>query len=139
MRFWDSSAVTPLLLEESDSRIREAQLAEDCELLVWYGTRADIESALNLRRRDGSLAAEPERIARRRLALLEDSWAEVEPTRAVRDRSLRLLRTQALRAADAFQLAAALAACSEQPQGFFFYTGDTRLREAAEMEGFTVC
>jgi predicted nucleic acid-binding protein len=63
---------------------------------------------------------------------------EVQPTTAVRDRALRLLRVHALRAADAFQLAAALIACEEQPRDSFFYTGDQRLAAAAQAEGFTV-
>jgi len=51
---------------------------------------------------------------------------------------VRLLRIHPLRAADAFQLAAALVACEERPAGFSFLTGDERLGEAAENEGFAL-
>lgn len=136
MRFWDSSAITPLLVEETDSVLREKQLREDTDMLVWYGTLAELESALNRRKREGALKKEGEKAARRRLDLLESSWLEVQPTVTVRERALRLLRVHPLRAADAFQLAAALVATSEQPRGHVFYTNDVRLNDAAAAEGF---
>jgi len=136
MIFWDSSALTPLLLTEADSELRESQLRADPRMLVWYATRAEIESALCRRKREGSLDSTAESVARKRLGQLESSWAEVAPTRQVRDRSLRLLRTHPLRAADAFQLAAALVASGENPGGWDFRTADLRLRHAAALEGF---
>ncbi|HKJ91209.1 MAG TPA: type II toxin-antitoxin system VapC family toxin [Oceanipulchritudo sp.] len=137
MIFWDSSALTPLLLEEAESDLREAQLGRDSVIIVWYGTLAEIESALNRRKREGSLPRPEERKARARLNLLAEAWIEVQPTAALRDRALRLLRTHPLRAADAFQLAAAVIFCEDQTTGFPFLTGDHRLRDAAEAEGFT--
>jgi predicted nucleic acid-binding protein len=41
-----------------------------------------------------------------------------------------------LRAADSFQLAAALEWCEDVPQGRVFLTADQRLREAARFSGF---
>lgn len=138
MRFWDSSAITPLLVEETDSLLRENHLREDNDMLVWYGTLAELESALNRRKREGALKPDGERAARRKLENLEDAWLEVQPTVVVRERALRLLRVHPLRAADAFQLAAALVATSEQPRGHVFYTNDARLKDTAAAEGFTV-
>jgi len=138
MIFWDSSALTPLLVTEGDSDLREAQLREDPGVVVWYGTLAEIESALCRRKREGSLGREEESKARVRLEMLCESWIEVQPTVAVRDRALRLLRTHPLRAADALQLAAGLIVCQEKTRGFTFLTGDHRLRDAAEAEGFHV-
>ncbi len=137
MRFWDTSAITPLLVEEDDSERREQQLEGDSTMIVWYGTPAEIQSALSRRRREGALNAQAERFAMARWAELAVSWAEVEPLRLVRDRALRLLRVHPLRAADALQLAAALVACTEQTTAFEFLTADRRLREAALAEGFT--
>ncbi len=137
MRFWDASALTPLLVREPDTKLRESQLRADGRILVWYGTAVEIESALCRRKRDGSLSADAEVLARARLADLVAGWAEVEPLRTVRDRACRLLRVHALRSADAMQLAAALVAAGERPQGFTFLTGDVRLRGAAEAEGFS--
>lgn len=137
MIFWDSSALTPLLLTEVDSDLREAQLRGDPVVLVWYGTLAELESALCRQKCEGSLGREDESKARVRLDMLRESWIEVQPTVAVRDRALRLLRTHPLRAADAFQLAASLVVCQEKTRGFTFLTGDRRLRDAAEAEGFS--
>lgn len=136
MRFWDSSALTPLLVREVDTALRERELREDAVVLVWYGTPAEIESALNRRKRENSLSEKDLTNARRRLELLAEAWVEVQATVAVRERALRLLRTHPLRAADAFQLAAALVACEEHTRGFGFLTGDRRLRTAAAAEGF---
>jgi len=138
MIFWDSSAITPLLITEMDSDLREDQLRQDPAPVVWYETIAEIESALNRRRRDGSLSRDAEKNARGRLELLEHSWIEVQPTVTVRERAIRLLRTHPLRAADAFQLAAGLVICDEKTRGFRFFTADQRLSEAAEAEGFSV-
>ncbi len=136
MIYWDSSALTPLLLTEADSDLREAQLRQDRSVVVWYGTLAEIESALCRRKREGSLRREDDTKARVRLDMLSESWIEVQPTIAVRERALRLLRTHPLRAADALQLAAGLVVCQEKTRGFTFLTGDLRLRDAAEAEGF---
>ena len=137
MRFWDSSAITPLLVDEADSQRREQQLGEDGVMVVWYATAVEIESALNRRIRDGSLSGENIHFARQRLQQLTDAWVEVEPSNKVRDRALRLLRVHPLRAADTLQLAAALVVCDERTHGFFFLTGDQRLHEAATAEGFS--
>lgn len=138
MKFWDSSALVPLVIEEPTSGKMEALLLDDPTMLVWYGTVVEIESALNRRSREGGLLTVDERLARDKLAFLEDTWHEVQASEGVRKRALRLLRVHPLRAADALQLAAALVACGEDPQGFSFLTGDDRLREAAEREGFDV-
>lgn len=138
MRFWDSSAITPLLVDEADSQLREQQLAKDRVMLVWYATTVEIESAINRRVRDGSIDGQNVHFARQRLQQLADAWVEVEPSHTVRDRAVRLLRIHGLRAADALQLAAALVVCEERTRGFYFLTGDQRLRDAAMAEGFTV-
>jgi predicted nucleic acid-binding protein len=136
MRFWDSSAITPLLVVEADSAQRERQLADDADMLVWFGTLTEVESSLARRKRAGELPAESELRARRHLDQLSAHWTEVTPTTEVRARAIRLLRVHPLRAADAFQLAAALIFCREQPQHLPFLTADQRLRTAAALEGF---
>lgn len=136
MRFWDSSAITPLLVVEADSAQRERQLADDADMLVWFGTLTEVESSLARRKRAGELPAESELRARRHLDQLSAHWTEVNPTTEVRARAIRLLRVHPLRAADAFQLAAALIFCREQPQHLPFLTADQRLRTAADLEGF---
>ena len=138
MKFWDTSALTPLLVNEEDSSMRERQLREDPVVLVWFGPPVEIETALNRRKREGSLTGDDLVRTRERFEKLAETWVEVEPTQVVRERALRLSRSHSLRAADAFQLAAALVACGERTRGFAFLTADRRLREAAEDEGFLV-
>ena len=72
------------------------------------------------------------------LEALAESWHEVLPTSELRARAMRLLRVHPLRAADALQLAAALAASSENPAALPILTSDERLRDAARKEGFDV-
>ena len=138
MRFWDSTAIMPLLVPEADSADRESQLTDDPDVLVWFGTLAEVESSLNRRRRTNELAADDETKARSHLEKLSAHWTEVAPTIEVRDRAIRLLRVHPLRAADAFQLAAALIFCREKPQHLTFLTADQRLGAAAAAEGFAV-
>ena len=60
----------------------------------------------------------------------------VVPTEPVRQRAYRAHSVHALRAADALQLAAALAWCEDKPAGERLVTLDERLRTAAKREGF---
>jgi hypothetical protein len=138
VRFWDSSAIAPLLAEETASRPREAQLREDAEIPVWYGTWAELESAICRRERESSIDPEQAAMARTRLSVLTRAWLEVQPTSWVRERAIRLLRVHPLRAADAMQLAAALVAFKERTAGNRFLTADLRLAKAATLEGFAV-
>ncbi|MBA3496332.1 MAG: hypothetical protein H0T86_04435 [Gemmatimonadales bacterium] len=93
-------------------------------------------SALARLERDGALAGPGQRAASARLGALVAAWAEVEPGAVVREQAERLLRTHALRAADALQLAAAVVASGHRPPALPFVTLDQRLSEAARREGF---
>lgn len=138
MNFWDSSALVPLLVAEATSTLRRTQYDADPWAVVWFGTLVEIESSLVRRQRDGQLTADVEHAARKRLTEITKQWTEVIPTEEVRARAIRLLRVHQLRAADAFQLAAALVFCREQPRHLPFLTADQRLRDAASLEGFPV-
>lgn len=138
MNFWDTSAIIPLIVAENETPLRESQLRANPDLLVWYGTHAEIESALCRRLREGTLDTSRADQARARLQIISASWLEVQPTLLVRSRAIRLLRLHPLRAADAFQLAAALVAFNETTTGNHFFTTDTRLATAASLEGFQV-
>jgi len=138
MRFWDSSAIVPLLVQEEETGRRKAQLKDDPRMIVWWACRLECSSALNRLRRDGSLEEAGLSRALRDLDTLADGWFEVQPTEELRARAMRLLRVHPLRAPDSAQLAAALMATSENPSQLLFVTSDDRLRESAEKEGFTV-
>jgi predicted nucleic acid-binding protein len=51
---------------------------------------------------------------------------------------VQLVERYDLRAADSFQLAAALEWCEDAPQGRVFLTTDKKLRDAALLSGFDV-
>ena len=138
MRFWDSSAIVPLVCREATSATARGWLREDRVVLVWSFTPTEVISALTRRRREGALDARPFAEAKRRLRLLEEAWSQVVQYEAVQARARRLLESHALRAADALQLSAALVAVEDRPQRTALVTLDARLAAAAEKEGFTV-
>lgn len=138
MKFWDSSALVPLLVSEPDSARRAAALRADATMAVWWGSGVECESALQRRIRDASLSSHNGHTARTRLAALADAWHEVPPDPGLRTLAVRLLRTHPLRAADALQLAAALRLAQAGQSNLAFLTADTRLADAAEIEGLIV-
>ena len=135
MRFWDSSALVPLLLEQPRTARARALLAEDKELVVWWGSPIECASAISRLHCDGQLTSREEAQARALLTTLKASWFEVQPGDAVREQALRILRLHPLRAADALQLAAALEWAGSPPEGTFV-SFDERLGAAAQREGF---
>jgi uncharacterized protein len=138
VKFWDSSAIVPLLVSEADTARRADALRADPTVAVWWATAVECESALQRRVRDGSIDRAGAQLARERLVALAASWHEVPAAPAVRTLALRLLRTHPLRAADSLQLAAALALLQGGARPFQFLTADARLAEAAEIEGLVV-
>lgn len=138
MRFWDTSAILPLCVNEPRTAQLRTLAAADAAMAVWWLTRTECVSALTRRVRDGDLQPAAERAVRRVLGALEQSWAEVRPTERVRTAAERALAVHDLRAADALQLAAALDWCDARPDGAAFVCLDRRLRVAAQREGFLV-
>lgn len=135
MKFWDASAIVPLLLDQPRTVRARAFLVEDAEMVVWWGSQVECASAIARLHRDGHLTAAAEARARARLLTLKASWFEVQPGDAVREQALRVLRLHPLRTADALQLAAALEWAGSPPDGTFI-SFDERLTAAAQREGF---
>ena len=138
MRFWDTSAIVPLLLEEHNSQLCRSWLAEDREVMVWFFSQTESISAIRRKCRIGELDDASADVAVERLRLLSDAWTEIEGWYRVRERAHRLLTLHDLRAADALQLAAALVASQERPHLLSFVCLDQRLSTAARREGFRV-
>jgi hypothetical protein len=138
MRFWDASAIAPLLCFDAPRDSLVALLEEDAEMLVWWGTPVEVVAALARREREGAITATA--VAQVSLALhaLEESWQEVLPSDPVRRAAERLLRVHPLRAADSLQLAAATVAADHDPSSLELVSLDARLNEAARREGFRV-
>ena len=138
MRFWDSSALVPLLVNESTSEAVLAEYERDPEILVWWATQVECVSALARLEREGSLDSASMGSAVRRLEGLAHAWVEVSAGLRVRQLAIRLLRVHSLRSADALQLAAATVAAEEQPPTLTLVTLDDRLAGSADREGFPV-
>jgi predicted nucleic acid-binding protein len=138
MRYWDSSALIALAIDEKATKSVRDLSREDPELLVWILSEVEISSALWRRRRSNELTEAVRAEAQRQMDVTISNAVVVADVPAVVRRAGRLLATHTLRAADAMQLAAALLACEDDPARLPLVTIDDRLAEAATREGFTV-
>ena len=136
MKFWDSSALIPLIVPEPETRPLSALLKADPAIAAWWGSRIECAAALARLERERRVTGPQMAQARSRLELLADQWIEISPSPQVRDQAERILRVHALRSADAHQLAAALVASQHRPASLEFVTIDQRLADAARREGF---
>lgn len=138
MRFWDSSAIIPLLVQQGSSTQADAWYEEDPQIVLWTLTSVETISGLQRLARDGLLKESEALTAEERLHHLVGAAhvvVQIEPVKAV---ATRLLRLHPLRAADALQLGAALCWSQNQPEGRFLITLDAKLAGAAVREGFMV-
>lgn len=138
MRFWDASAIVPLLVTDAATEPLQALAAADPVVLVWWATEVECASALARLERDGALGPMDAIEAFDRLKRLAEGWHQVDPSDAVREAAVRFLRVHPLRTADALQLAAAFVAAERRPPSLEVVTLDERLATAARKEGFVV-
>lgn len=138
MKFWDSSALVPLLVKEKETRYCLKTLSDDQEMLVWCLSKVEVISALCRRLRDKAFGEEEFQKVKEHLNDLIERAYEVQAIEKVRARALRLLEVHPLRAADACQLAAVLVATQEEPHRLAMVCLDQNLKNAALKEGFIV-
>jgi uncharacterized protein len=138
VRFWDASAIVPLLVAEPTTRRLQALAARDPDMLVWWGSEVECVSVLAGLERAAALDAKGMALASHRLTQLADGWHEIEPSEIVRESATRFLRVHSLRAADALQLAAAFIAAERRLSSLQVITLDERLADAARKEGFAL-
>lgn len=138
MKFWDTSAIVPLLVAEPSTQRAQALLRRDSDILVWWGTEVECVSVLTRLERTAAFNGKELALASDRLRALAGGWNEIEPNELVRDSAKRFLRVHPLRAADALQLAAAFTAADRRPSSLEIVTLDERLAAAAQKEGFTL-
>ncbi len=135
MRYWDTSALVPLVIAEAETERMRSLVEEDPHVVTWAWTSVELASAVERRARQGELTREQRRSALTRFAELAEAWDEVTDVLMVRRRALAVLARHPLRAADAAQLGAALAIAPEQGRPLGFVGLDERLLDAAEREG----
>ncbi len=138
MKFWDTSALVPMLVHEAASEAVTACYRDDPVVLVAWTTLVECASAVARAERDDLLTQQEATAALVRLDELARVWREIEPTDNLRDIARRLLRAHRLRAGDALQLAAATLASEQRPPSLTVVTLDERLETAALREGFAV-
>ena len=138
MRYWDASALVPLVIAEPDSGAVRTWLSEDDRIVTWAWTRTEIVGAVERRVREGSLSRLQRREVLRRFDAFAESWDEVTDVLAVRSRASALLARHPLRAADAGQLGAALLIQEQLAGVLTFVCLDHRLSSAAELESLRV-
>jgi predicted nucleic acid-binding protein len=138
VRFWDSSALVPLIVGEPSSSALRALLEHDAAIAAWWGSRVECIAAVARKARAGEQSHDASSRALQRLLAFAEEWVETPPTDPLREAAVRLVRVHDLRAGDAFQLAAARVASDERPEILPFVTLDERLAEAARREGFTI-
>jgi uncharacterized protein len=138
LRFWDTSSIIPLIVNEPTSDLTDGIFEQDQEIVVWWETEVECVHGLSeafRSRRFGNVEVEQ---SLNRLADLVGGWSEIQPTDQVRVRAERLLFAHILKSADAMQLASALLWCGDDPRAAEFVCQDRQLRTAARREGFTV-
>jgi len=138
MKFWDASAIVPLLISEATTKALQRLAVDDPVMLVWSASEVECASAIARLERDGVLEAQASDQAFDRLRRLAHAWHEIDASDPIRETAVRLLRVHPLRAADALQLAAAYAAAERRPSSLEVVTLDDRLATAARKEGFVV-
>jgi predicted nucleic acid-binding protein len=138
LKFWDTSAIIPLCIEEQATKIVKDISEKDGAIVVWWGSIVECHSAFGRLRRDGFLNPAEETEVLAILWQLAGVWTEIEPSDDLREITRRLIQNYPLRAADSLQLAAAIVWTNKAPRGHEFVCLDSRLRSAAHTEGFTI-
>ncbi len=83
MKFWDATAIVPLLVAEPTTRPLQALAARDPDMLVWWGSEVECASVLARLERAAALDVEATSLAFDRLKQLADGWHEIEPSEIV--------------------------------------------------------
>jgi predicted nucleic acid-binding protein len=137
LAFWDASALVGLCVHDQSSP-RAKRLWRDADAVVWWATAVEGHGALVRLQREGALSDPEFRVSCEFFSTLLYSAKEILPSVNVREIAFRQLERFPLRAADALQLAAALAWCGERPRGRWFVCADRQLAAAATAAGFEV-
>lgn len=135
MRYWDTSALIPLVVEEEDSHTMNQLYGTDDSVATWWGTQVECVSGLRRKERMGELTPTETQDSLALLDELSKGWTEIGMTEAIRKTALRLLAVHPLVAADALQLSAALDWAERIEGEPRFISLDERLRDAASREG----
>jgi predicted nucleic acid-binding protein len=138
MRFWDSSAIIPLLVLEDKTEYCISAFQTDKEIMVWTMSKVEVFSALCRSFKENTLTEGTFELAKKRMTDLFDIAFEIVSISKVKERALRLSQVHTLKAADALQLASVLVATQEVTSKLPIMCFDEKLKQAAKLEGFVI-
>jgi uncharacterized protein with PIN domain len=92
VKFWDASAVVPLVLREPGSELVRGWLREDPDMVLWVLSRLELVSAIERRTRERKLTPRQRALALARVARLTRDAHEVSDVVAARSRAVPLWR-----------------------------------------------
>jgi predicted nucleic acid-binding protein len=124
--------------QEAFSSISRNLLREFPKIVVWWGSRVEVENGFYRLVRKGEMKEKELSLAVQNLSLISARWREILPMEQVRELALEAVRLHALTTADSFQLAAALVWCGGKPRRRPLVCYDRNLKEAAQEWGFEV-
>ncbi len=128
----DSSAFAKRYVKETGSDQLYQALQDATELALCVILVPEITSALNRRKREGSLSPDNYNLAKKQLLNDVSDATILQITPSVVLQSMKLLEANALRAMDALHIA-----CAMEWQADLFVTADKKQFEAAVNTGFT--
>ena len=88
MRYWDASALVPLLVAKQSSDTVRQLLREDDHVITWAWTRTEMVSAIERRTRENSLPRARRREILERLTSFATTWDEIDDVSSVRPRAI---------------------------------------------------
>lgn len=138
MKFWDTSALVPLIIDEPATKAIRQILSDDRDVVVWMLTSVELLSVLGRLSRQAAGLEDLLPVLRSEAINLLKRCVSVTDVEGVRRRAERLVGVHPLAAADAMQLAAGLVASGDHPERLEFVTLDTQLARSARLEGFRV-
>jgi predicted nucleic acid-binding protein len=138
MRFWDTSALVPLLASEAASKAASEFYRIDQEITVAWTAGIECTSACVRKYRERRISDDQLTLLLERLRTLSRSWNFTEATLDLRISAERLVARHGLRSGDAIQLASALAVASATGPEAELVCFDRRLALAATAEGLRV-
>lgn len=136
--FWDASAIVAILARQEGTPKANELGRRFGSIVVWWGTTVEVQSAIAKRVREKLMTNYDAGQSLARFRVLRSRWTEVEPHERVRRDAEEFPDRFGLRTGDAFQLAAALAWCSNRPKNRPFVSFDNDLADAAQEVGFEV-
>lgn len=134
MKFWDTSALIPLLTEEETTPIMTEIFRADQNIVAAFITPIEMTSVLW---RKAGVNDDLRHLAERRYAVIQANWTIIDEYAAAMPLARRYAAVYRLRAGDAIQLACAVLAIRERDE-LPFVVRDHDLAAAARTEGFPI-